>query len=220
MALDKSSSPDRDERSRWLRSDRHVPHRSCRPIREGGFVRTSVGYCGGMDDVEIAEAIAELLAGRSVACAESCTAGRIGETFAAVSGAANWFRGGLVAYQMAVKRRHLGVRAPSMFTEECAVEMARGAAAMFTADITVSTTGVVGDEPEDGVSPGTVIIATYVAREALVHTYRFTGNANQICAQARHQALADLLAAVQSPPRARPARHLAALPTMLDDAVR
>ena len=178
------------------------------------------GTAAGMDDVEIAETIAELLAGRSVACAESCTAGRIAETFAAVSGAANWFRGGLVAYQMAVKRRHLGVRAPSMFSEECAVEMARGAAAMFTADITVSTTGVVGDEPEEGVSPGTVIIATYVAREARVHTYRFTGDANQICALARHQALEDLLAALQAPPRARPARHLAALPSMLDDAVR
>ena len=173
-----------------------------------------------MDDLHIAERVAEMLAGRSVACAESCTAGRLSETFAAVSGAANWFRGGLVAYQMPVKRRHLGVRVASMFTEECAIEMARGAAAMFGADVTVSTTGVVGDEPEDGVPPGTVIIATYADREARVHTYRFTGDANQICAQARRQALEDLVAALQSPPRARPARHLAAVPSVRDDEVR
>ena len=109
-----------------------------------------------------ADAVAELLDGRSVGCAESCTAGLVAQALAAVEYASSWLRGGLVAYQLEVKRRHLGVKAASMYTEQCAAEMAVGAAKFFDCDVAVSTTGVVGDEPEDGVAPGTIFVGSYV----------------------------------------------------------
>jgi nicotinamide-nucleotide amidase len=111
---------------------------------------------------EIAAAVAELLDGRSVGCAESCTAGRIAQAFAAVEYASDWLPGGLVAYQIEMKRRHLGVRAESMYSEQCAAEMALGAAKFFGSEVAVSTTGVVGDEPQDGVAPGTIFVGTFV----------------------------------------------------------
>jgi len=109
-----------------------------------------------------ADSVAELLDGRTVGCAESCTAGRITEVLAAVEFASEWFRGGLVAYQLEVKRRRLGVPAKSMYSEQCAAEMAIGAARLFDCDIVVASTGVLGDEPQDGVAPGTIFIGTFV----------------------------------------------------------
>ena len=143
---------------------------------------------------EKAAAIASMLGGRSLSCAESCTAGRVSEAFAGVVGASDWLRGGLVAYQLEIKRRYLGVRAPSMFSEQCAAEMALGAAKLFDADVAVATTGVVGADPEDGVAPGTVFIATFVSGEIVTRTHRFGVIGEDACERATDQALDDLLA--------------------------
>ncbi|RPI07691.1 MAG: CinA family protein, partial [Actinobacteria bacterium] len=106
--------------------------------------------------------VASALGGRAVASAESCTAGRICEALATVTGASDWFRGGVVAYQEPVKRALLDVEAASVLSEQAAAEMATGVAELLEADVSVATTGVAGDEPVDGVAPGTVFIATCV----------------------------------------------------------
>lgn len=142
---------------------------------------------------DLAGEIASRLAGRTVACAESCTAGRLAEEFAAVEAASDWFRGGLVAYQTTIKRALLGVEMASVLNEEAAAEMAIGVAELMDADVAVSTTGVAGDSPEEGVPPGTVFIATYVDGHVRVATHRFDGNPEAICAAARDQALEMLL---------------------------
>ena len=141
---------------------------------------------------ELAERVAEQLSGRALACAESCTAGHVCEACASVTGAANWFRGGLVAYQVRVKRALLDVEATSVLTLDAAAEMARGVAGLLDARAAVATTGVAGDEPEEGVSPGTVIIATYVDGEVSVATHRFEGNPVEVCESAADCALASL----------------------------
>lgn len=146
-----------------------------------------------MQDDDVALAIANGLRGRSVACAESCTAGRLSAVFASVAGSADWFRGGVVAYQVPVKRSLLGVQARSVFTEQAASEMALGAARLLAADIAVAVTGVAGEEPQDGVPGGTVMIATYVEGFTRSHTYRFSGDAEEICDRARRAALDILL---------------------------
>jgi nicotinamide-nucleotide amidase len=97
------------------------------------------------------------------------------QSLAAVEYASNWLRGGLVAYQLEVKRRHLGVQARSMYSEQCAAEMALGAAKFFSADVTVATTGVVGADPEDGVAPGTIFIATYVDGDVITKCHHVDG---------------------------------------------
>ena len=142
---------------------------------------------------DAATAIAERLRGRTLACAESCTAGRLSEIFAAVEGAADWFRGGVVAYQVPIKRSLLGVESASVLCEPAAAEMAAGVARLLDADVTIATTGVAGDEPEDGVEPGTVFIATYVDGDVQAGLSRFEGDPVAVCNAARDDALMRLL---------------------------
>jgi nicotinamide-nucleotide amidase len=115
-----------------------------------------------MRDDDLADRVATLLEGRTIATAESCTAGRVAEVLATVDKASEFLRGGVVAYQESVKRRLLGVTAASVLTEAAAEEMAAGVAELLDADVTVSTTGVAGDDELDGSPPGTVYIATSV----------------------------------------------------------
>lgn len=166
-----------------------------------------------MEDAELTAAIAERLDGRSVACAESCTAGRVASVLAGVEKASEWFRGGLVAYQVEVKRSLLGVEAPAVINERAGAEMAAGAARLFGADVTVATTGVAGDEPEEGVPPGTVVIATSVDGICRTRVHHFDADPVDVCELATHAALEDLLNHVEAPGLDGPnleARHLEA----------
>lgn len=142
---------------------------------------------------DLASRVAELLDGRSVACAESCTAGRISEALAAVEGASNWFAGALVAYQEHAKRSLLHVRAPSVLSAEAAAEMADGIARLMEVPVAVATTGVAGDQPVDGVGPGVVFIATQVGGETATSIHRFEGNPDEVCEAATECALTKLI---------------------------
>jgi nicotinamide-nucleotide amidase len=102
----------------------------------------------------------ELLAGppqRTLAVAESMTGGRIQSIVTAESGASAFFRGGITAYTIDQKVRHLsvdraGAAAVDCVSAEVALQMARGACALFGADIGVATTGYA--EPLAGPSQG------------------------------------------------------------------
>jgi nicotinamide-nucleotide amidase len=92
----------------------------------------------------------------SLAVAESLTAGRVQALVAAESGASNFFVGGITAYSLAQKVKHLGVdrasaRRVNAVSAEVAEQMARGACALFGADIGVGTTGYAEPSPETGV---------------------------------------------------------------------
>lgn len=150
-----------------------------------------------MVDEDLARDVAELLAGRSIATAESCTAGRVAEVLACVEKAVDFLRGGLVAYQDGVKRSMLGVRAESVLSLQCAREMASGAARLFAADVAVSTTGLAGDEAKEGTPPRTVYIGTAVGERVNATEYRFSGSPEDVCDQARHRALLDIAAALR-----------------------
>jgi PncC family amidohydrolase len=136
---------------------------------------------------------AELLAGRQIALAESCTAGRIAATLATVDGASRFFAGGVVAYEERVKREVLGVMSPSVLCGEAAVEMARGVAQLLGADATLATTGVAGPEPIEGVRPGTVFVATMVGDECRSAELHFGGTPEEVCAEAAEHALMMLI---------------------------
>ena len=140
------------------------------------------------------------LAGRQVATAESCTAGRIATLLAAEPGASAFLAGGLVAYREVTKRALLRVTAPCIYSEETAVQMADGVCVLTGADIAVATTGLAGPEPLDGVAPGTVCIAVRVGDTTTARTHRFDGTEDEICAQAAEQALVDLAAALSGDP--------------------
>ena len=95
----------------------------------------------GVAEEELARRVAELLDGRTIATAESCTAGRLAEVLACVEKATDFLRGGLVAYQDEIKRQLLGVTADSVLSIDAAKEMAVGALGLFGADVVSSVLG-------------------------------------------------------------------------------
>lgn len=82
----------------------------------------------------------------TLAAAESVTCGRVQARVGEVPGASEFFLGGITAYTLEQKVRHLGVERASAaacacVSAEVAAQMARGAAALFSADVGVATTG-------------------------------------------------------------------------------
>jgi len=82
----------------------------------------------------------------TLAAAESMTGGRVQAAITAVPGASGYFLGGITAYTLEQKVKHLGVKRAVAAKVDCvsaevAVQMARGAAGMFGADVAVATTG-------------------------------------------------------------------------------
>lgn len=83
---------------------------------------------------------------RTLAVAESLTAGHVQARVAAVSGASEYFLGGLTAYSLEQKVALLGVDRAEAAKVDCvsaavAEQMARGVCERFGADVGVATTG-------------------------------------------------------------------------------
>jgi PncC family amidohydrolase len=113
--------------------------------------------------VELAERVHALLQerGESVATAESLTGGRLAALLTGVPGASRSYVGGVVAYATSVKESVLGVPEAlvarhGVISAECALAMARGAAAVTGAAWGIGTTGVAGPDRQEGHPPGTV----------------------------------------------------------------
>lgn len=104
-------------------------------------------------------------AGITVATAESCTGGMVGEMLTRTPGSSRAYMGGAITYANEEKVRQLGVRAATLeahgaVSEEVVAEMARGALERFGTQLAVAISGVAGPDggtPEKPV--GTVWIA-------------------------------------------------------------
>lgn len=102
--------------------------------------------------------------GESLAVAESLTGGGLGAAITSIPGSSDVFSGGVIAYDLAVKVGLLKV--PRTLIEECgvvseevAIAMADGLFELFATTWAISTTGVAGPGPSDGVAAGRVWIA-------------------------------------------------------------
>lgn len=93
----------------------------------------------------------------TLAAAESLTCGRVQARVGEVSGASNFFRGGITAYTLEQKVRHLGVgraaaRRVNCVSVEVARQMAVGVCRLFETDVGVATTGYAEPSAADGVA--------------------------------------------------------------------
>ena len=101
------------------------------------------------DGSRVDDQVASLLAGHSLAVAESCTGGLMAGRVTELAGSSAYFAGGVVAYSNEAKAELLGVD-PALIERHGAVSlevadaMADGALARFDADIALSITGVAG----------------------------------------------------------------------------
>jgi nicotinamide-nucleotide amidase len=154
------------------------------------------------DPVDATTALVERLIAerRTVAVAESLTGGAVLAELIRVPGASAVVRGGVVAYDTALKRTLLGVDAALLETHgavhpQVATAMAEGVRAVAAvgghpADWGVATTGVAGPDPQDGAPVGLVYVAVADAERTLVREHRFAGDR----AAVRWQAVAAALA--------------------------
>ncbi len=132
----------------------------------------------------LARQAGELLRGRrlTLAVAESCTGGGLGDAITDVPGSSDYFLGGVIAYANSAKERLLGVarallEAHGAVSPEVAVAMAEGARRTLHADLALSTTGIAGPTggtPEKPV--GLVYIGLATPEGALWRRYVFEGN--------------------------------------------
>lgn len=93
----------------------------------------------------------------TVAAAESLTCGRVQAALGAVSGSSTYFLGGLTAYSLEQKTKHLGVdrraaKRVNSVSAAVAEEMARGVCALFGSDLGLATTGYAEPSPADGIT--------------------------------------------------------------------
>ncbi len=106
-------------------------------------------YLFSEDGTTIDELVAELLRGRRLGLAESCSGGLLAARITNVPGASDYLAGSVVAYSNEAKSALLDVD-PSLISEHGAVSvqvaeaMARGALQRFDADVAVSITGIAG----------------------------------------------------------------------------
>lgn len=130
---------------------------------------------------EHAQAAIQALGSRTLACAESLTAGLICSTLAEIPGVSGNFRGGIVCYATDVKAELLGVdrellRCHGPVHAQVAAQMARGVARALHADAAIATTGVAGPGPADGKAAGTVYVAACLGPQLLVRELALSGD--------------------------------------------
>jgi nicotinamide-nucleotide amidase len=117
-------------------------------LREG-LVQRHRGETFSVDGETIDAQVATLLLGRRLALAESCSGGLMAARITDLSGASEYFAGGVVAYSNEAKAELLGVDPELIETKgavspEVAEAMAIGAIERFEADVAVSITGIAG----------------------------------------------------------------------------
>ncbi|MDE0092010.1 MAG: CinA family protein [Oligoflexia bacterium] len=85
----------------------------------------------------------------SLCVAESCTGGLLSFWLTETPGASQYFKGGVIAYQTAIKVEQLGLSAQTLqregfVTEHCVSSMALSVKKKFKADWALSTSGITG----------------------------------------------------------------------------
>ena len=84
----------------------------------------------------------------TISVAESCTAGKLQDLLTSISGSSEYFEGGMTAYNINQKVKHLGVDYDHAKEVDCisplvAKQMAIGATKLFETRLSVSTTGYI-----------------------------------------------------------------------------
>lgn len=147
-----------------------------RPVEQG--IRDRLGIdCYGVDQDSLASVVGALLQQRqqTVAVAESCTGGGLGQMLTAVAGSSAYFWGGIIAYDNRIKTNLLKVD-PTVLDTEGAVSaavaehMALGAKAALHTDWALSITGIAGPSGGTDTKPvGMVYLGLALPNGEVIH---------------------------------------------------
>ena len=150
-------------------------------------------------DLETQLGHALMARGWTLAVAESCTGGLVGDRITNVSGSSDYYNGAVVAYAYQAKVDLLGVSWDTLnvhgaVSAETVREMAAGARKALKVDIAVSISGIAGPTggtPEKPV--GTVWFGLETPDGAWTRRYQFDGNRIEVKQQAAAAALQFVL---------------------------
>lgn len=140
------------------------------------------------DEVTLERAIVDLLLANNltICTVESCTGGLLAARLINVPGVSAVFKAGYITYSNKAKRRLLGVKKSLLLkhgavSEQVAKDMARGAALVSKADVTVSITGIAGPDGGTEEKPvGLVYMGCSVCGRVTVKKCQFSGNRAKI----------------------------------------
>lgn len=140
------------------------------------------------DDVTLEKAIVDLLLANklTISTVESCTGGLLAARLINVPGVSEVFKSGYITYSNKAKRRLLGIKKNLLLkhgavSKEIAREMAKGAALVSKADVTVSVTGIAGPDGGSEEKPvGLVYIGCDVCGKITVKECHFSGDRAKI----------------------------------------
>lgn len=139
--------------------------------------------------------VINLLQGKTLSTAESCTGGGIGSALTAISGSSKVYCGGIISYTNQVKAKLLHVSNADLelygaVSATVAEQMARGVKEQLSTDIGVSVTGLAGPGGDDyGNHVGTVFIGYCDDHCCLSRHFVFAGNREEVRQQAVENAL-------------------------------
>jgi nicotinamide-nucleotide amidase len=135
------------------------------------------------DGASVDDQVAQLLTGRRIATAESCTAGLLAARLTERPGSSAYVAGGVVVYANEAKTDLLGVEtalleAHGAVSEPVAEAMADGALSRFGADTAIAITGIAGPDGGTDEKPvGTVCFSLKLADgQTVTRAMRLPGN--------------------------------------------
>lgn len=155
----------------------------------------------------LADEIGVMLRSRSetLAVAESCTGGGLGDTITEVAGSSDYFLGGVISYSNQAKVDLLGVSERVLedegaVSEKVAIQMAEGVMKRFKSTHGIGITGIAGPSGATRKKPvGLVYIAVSSKNRTVCKEYHFNGSRSEVKDQATTAALEMLRSALQKP---------------------
>jgi nicotinamide-nucleotide amidase len=162
-------------------------------------------HCYGEGETDLAAVLLEECRRQelTLAVAESCTGGMVGERITAIAGSSDVFLGGVIAYANAVKERDLGVDRRILETEGAVSEgavraMAEGVRARYGAGVAVAVSGIAGPAGGSPEKPVGTVWFGFAGPDG-THAQRsiFPGSRHEIRVRAAQSALFGVLRSVR-----------------------
>lgn len=132
---------------------------------------------------------------KTVAVAESITAGGLAAAITEIAGASKVFLGGVIVYSDEAKIKQLGISKKliaeyTAVSEQVALEMANSVRKKFGSDFAIATTGVAGPKSAYGQKPGTVWLAITDGKSTLTIPLSLSGDRESVRNAAIESAIA------------------------------
>lgn len=131
----------------------------------------------------------------TLAVAESCTGGLIGDRLTNVPGSSQYFVGGVIAYSNGVKATVLGVKKQTLekwgaVSESTVREMAEGVCRRFKVQVGMAVSGIAGPGGGTKIKPvGLVYVCVRAGRRIAVERHLFRRGRRAVKEQAAEAAL-------------------------------